>query len=227
MAKSPRLASHPFLMHIEKQVRNEFSSSKTKQSNKKKHRIAKYFNQRQHCKCFFDIFSCNENYFRNNWLPNTYKNVQWSYLICAKKNFDELFQRDSHEPITSQRCPKTIWKWCIELECACVCARARTMENKTSRWKVYNECVAFGAVIINNNNNCSGMPWNGWISQLVFYVCILYFFFSSFFDKWFCLSLYTWVWILVSFNSHFSHWMRTPLHFVWLLFYTVEWRIRQ
>lgn len=151
--------------------------------------------------------------------------MQWSYLICAKKNFDELFQRDSHEPITSQRCPKTIWKWCIE--CACVCVRARTMENKTSRWKVYNECVAFGAVIINNNNNCSGMPWNGWISQLVFYSYVSYFFFSSFFDKWFCLLLYTWVWILVSFNSHFLHWMRTPLHFVWLLFYTVEWRIRQ
>lgn len=212
-------------MHIEKQVRNEFSSSKTKQN--KKHGIAKYFNQRQHCKCFFfvDIFSCNENYFRNNWLPNTYKNVQWSYLICAKKNFDELFQRDSHEPITSQRCPKTIWKWCIE--CACVCVCARTMENKTSRWKVYNECVAFGAVIINNNNNCSGMPWNGWISQLVFYSYVSYFFSLHFLINDFVFYCTLECGFLFGLILIFLHWMRTPLHFVWLLFYTVEWRIRQ
>lgn len=50
------------------------------------------------------------------------------------------------------------------------------------------------------------MQWNALErlnkSTRFLFVCIV-FFFTSFFDKWFCLLLYTWVWILVSFNSHF------------------------
>lgn len=88
-------------------------------------------------------------------------NENWyfqSYLICEEE-FGSL---------RIAKWSENIWKYCwFAARCMQKTHICETDENKQQGEKHVMSKVAFDAVIINNNNNRSGIPWNGWISQLV------------------------------------------------------------